>query len=62
MARFKSESCVTLKEKEYLSLLQDSMILKALKIAGIENMPIYRSIDSIIRDDRIELSSYPRKQ
>jgi len=62
MARFKSESCVTLKEKEYLSLLQDSMILKALRIAGIENMPIYRSIDSIIRDDRIELSAYPRKQ
>lgn len=61
MARFKSESCVTLKEKEYLSLLQDSMILKALMIAGIENMPIYRSIDSIIRDDRIELSAYPRK-
>lgn len=61
MARFKSESCVTLKEKEYLSLLQDSMILKALKIAGIENMPIYQSIDSIIRDDRIELSAYPRK-
>lgn len=61
MARFKSESCVTLKEKEYLSLLQDSMILKALRIAGIENMPIYRSIDSIIRDDRIELSAYPRK-
>lgn len=61
MARFKSESCVTLKEKEYLSLLQDSMILKALKIAGIENMPIYQSIDSIIVDDRIELSAYPRK-
>lgn len=61
MARFKSESCVTLKEKEYLNLLQDSMILKALKIAGVENMPIYRSIDSIIRDDRIELSAYPRK-
>lgn len=61
MARFKSESCVTLKEKEYLSLLQDSMILKALKIAGIENMPIYQSIDSIIGDDRIELSAYARK-
>ena len=61
MARFKSESCVTLKEKENLSLLQDSMILKALKIAGIENMPIYQSIDSIIGDDRIELSAYPRK-
>lgn len=57
MARFKSESCVTLKEKEYLSLLQDSMILKALKIAGIESMPIYQSIDSIIGDDRVSLSA-----
>lgn len=57
MARLKSEPCITLKEKEYLNLLQDSMILKALKIAGIESMPIYQSIDSIIGDDRIRLST-----
>ena len=61
MARIKGEPCITLKEKEYLNLLQDSMILKALKIAGIESMPIYQSIDSIIGDDRIRLSAYPRQ-
>lgn len=56
MARIKGESSVTLKEKEYLTLLQDSMTLKALKIAGVEKMQIYQSIDSIMSDERIKLS------
>ena len=30
--------------------------MKALRIAGIESMPIYQSIDSIINDDRVRLS------
>lgn len=61
MARLKSEPCITLKEKEYLNLLQDSMILKALKIAGIESMPIYQSIDSILMNERVKLSMIPNK-
>lgn len=56
MARIKGEPCVTMKEKEYLKLLQDSITMKALRIAGIESMPIYQSIDSIINDDRVRLS------
>lgn len=48
-------------EKDYLDLLEHSMILRALKIAGIEEMPIYESVHSIISDGRVEIHIKPIK-
>ncbi|MBF0575743.1 hypothetical protein [Dysgonomonas sp. GY617] len=64
MAKLKTElnQFVCLTEKDYLTLLEDHMTLKALKIAGIENLPMYKSLVSIINDGRIEIHIKPIKQ
>jgi hypothetical protein len=64
MAIRKSEKnqYIGLLEKDYLTLLEDHIILRALKVAGIEKMPIYQGIDSIIKDGRIEIHIKPIKQ
>jgi hypothetical protein len=49
-------------EKDYLALLEDHITMRALKIAGIEKMAIYQGIDSIIRDERIEIHLNPIKR
>ncbi|GAB6012922.1 hypothetical protein [Viscerimonas tarda] len=53
---------IGLLEKDYLTLLEDHITLQALKIAGIEEMPIYRAIDSILKDGRIEIHFSPIKK
>ena len=42
MAKIKSESTkyITIKETEYLRLIENTMIVEALKIAGVEELPI----------------------
>jgi hypothetical protein len=64
MAIRKSEKnqYVSLLEKDYLTLLEDHITLRALKIAGIEKMPIYKGVESIIKDGRIEIHMKPIKQ
>jgi hypothetical protein len=64
MAKRKSElnQYIGLLEKDYLTLLEDHITLQALKIAGIEKMAIYKAIDSIIKDGRIEIHLKPIKQ
>lgn len=37
------------------------MLVRALKIAGVEQMPIYKSVQSILEDDRVEIHSNPQK-
>ena len=49
-------------EKDYLTLLEEHIVLQALKIAGIEQMAIYQGIDSIIQDGRIEIHLHPIKR
>jgi predicted nucleotidyltransferase len=53
---------ISLLENDYLTLLEDHITLRALKIAGIEEMDIYKSIDSIIKDGRIEIHLQPIKK
>lgn len=64
MARLKNElnQYVSLHEKDYLTLVEDHITLKALKIAGVENLPMFKSIESIIKDGRIEIHLKPIKQ
>ena len=45
MAKLKSQSqkYVELKEEDYLLLIENTIKMEALKIAGIEKMPIYNN-------------------
>ncbi len=61
MARLKSQSqkYVELKEEDYKQLLENSLQLEALKIAGIEKMPIYKAMQHILRHEHIDLLIKP---
>lgn len=61
MAKIKSESYkyITIKETEYLQLVENTMIVKALKIAGVEQLPIYQAVRRILDDKRIEIHIKP---
>lgn len=52
---------IRITRKDYLSLLEDHMLVRALKIAGVEQMPIYKSVQSILEDERVEIHSIPQK-
>ena len=61
MAKIKSESYkyITIKEPEYLQLVENTMIVEALKIAGVEQLPIYQAVRRILDDKRIEIHIKP---
>ena len=61
MAKIKSESYkyITIKETEYRQLVENTMIVEALKIAGVEQLPIYQAIRRILDDKRIEIHIKP---
>ena len=61
MAKIKSESYkyITIKETEYLQLVENTMIVEALKIAGVEQLPIYQAVRHILDDKRIEIHIKP---
>ena len=40
-------------------LLEDHIVLRALKIAGIEKEAVFKAVDSIIRDKRVEVHIRP---
>jgi hypothetical protein len=63
MAKLKSEmeKCVSLSERDYLTLIEDHLMLKALKIAGIEELPMYKAAISILEDARVEVHLKPVK-
>ena len=51
MAKLKSKTqcLVELKEEDYLMLLENTIKMEALKIAGIENMSIYKAMEHILK-------------
>ena len=61
MAKLKSKTqCyVELKEEYYLALLENTIKLEALKIAGIEKMPIYKAMEHILNHQHIDLLIKP---
>ena len=61
MAKLKSESqkYVELKEEDYLLLVENTIKMEALKIAGIEKMPIYQAIENILQHQHIDLMVKP---
>lgn len=63
MAKLKSEleKMVTLQDKDYLDLVEDHIMMTALRIAGIEEMPIYKAAMSILKNNHIEVHIKPIK-
>ena len=61
MAKLKSQAIrvVELKEHEYLQLVENTIKLEALKIAGIEKMAIYKAIEHILNNQHIDILIKP---
>lgn len=61
MARLKTQEDkrIPVPEDEYLRLVENTMIVDALKIAGIENMPIWKAMMRILEDKRVEVHVHP---
>ena len=61
MAKLKSQAIrgVELKEHEYLQLVENTLKLEALKIAGIEKMAIYKAMEHILNNQHIDILIKP---
>lgn len=57
MARLKTQEDrrIPVPEDEYLRFTENTMILEALKLAGIEEMPIWKAMKHILDDKRVEI-------
>ena len=61
MARLKMQEDrrIPVPEEEYLRFVENTMIVEALKIAGIEEMPIWKAMQRILDDKRLEIHARP---
>lgn len=61
MARLKTreDKRIPVPEDEYLRLMENTLILEALKIAGIEEMPVWKAMKHILDDKRVEIHVRP---
>lgn len=61
MARIKTQKDrrIPVDEAEYLRFTENTMIVEALKIAGIEEMPIWKAMMRILEDKRVEIHLHP---
>ena len=61
MAKLKSHAIrvVELKKHEYLQLVENTIKLEALKIAGIEKMAIYKAMEHILNNQHIDILIKP---
>lgn len=50
---------VTITEQEYLELIENTMKIEALKIAGVEELPLYKAMLRILEDKRVEIHIKP---
>jgi hypothetical protein len=55
MAKLKSEldKYITLHEKEYFDLIESKLLIEALKIAGVEDLPMYKAANAILKDAQV---------
>ena len=61
MAKLKTHSTrvVEIRERDYLLLLENSIKMEALKIAGIEKMAIYKAMEHILNNQHIDILIKP---
>lgn len=63
MAKLKSEveKWVSMPDRDYLDLVEDHIMMTALRAAGIESLPIYKAAKSILKNNRVEIHLKPVK-
>lgn len=63
MAKLKSEAdkWISMPDKDYLELVEDHILMTALRAAGIEQLPIYKSAHSILKNNHVEIHLKPIK-
>lgn len=54
-----STRVVEIREQDYLLLLENSIKMEALKIAGIEKMAIYKAMEHILNNQHIDILIKP---
>lgn len=61
MAKLKKDlhKYVELREEDYLQLVEDSMAVEALKLAGVEKLLIWKAVRRILDDSRVEIHVKP---
>lgn len=61
MARLKTKEdrSIRLSQEDYEKLIKDRMMIRALIIAGIEKMPIYNAMQSILNDKNVRIDIIP---
>ena len=61
MAKLKSQSqkYIELKEEDYLRLIENTMAIEALKIAGIEKMDIWKAVQHTLQNEHIDILIRP---
>lgn len=61
MARLKTheDRRIPVTEDEYLRFTESTIILEALKLAGIEEMPIWKAMKHILDNKRVEMHVHP---
>nr|DAQ67049.1 MAG TPA: hypothetical protein [Caudoviricetes sp.] len=63
MAKLKSEvdKWISMPDRDYLELVEDHILMTALRAAGLEELPIYKSAQSILKNNHIEVHLKPIK-
>ena len=63
MAKLKSEvdKWISMPNKDYLNLVEDHIMMTALRVAGVEQLPIYKSVQSILKGNHIDVHLRPIK-
>lgn len=61
MARLKSQSeqYITLHQHDYQRMLENTIMVEALKMAGIEDMPIYKAMLHILENELVDVHIEP---
>lgn len=61
MAKLKKDlhKYVELREEDYLQFVKNTMVVEAMKLAGVEKLPIWKAVRRILDDNRIEIHIKP---
>ena len=61
MAKLKKDlhKYVELREEDYFQLVENTMIVEAMKLAGVERLPPWPGVRRILDDRRIEIHVKP---
>ena len=61
MAKLKKDlhKYIELREEDYLRLVENTMVVEAMKLAGVEKLSLWKAVRRILDDQRIEIHVKP---